>query len=183
MKRGWGPVIILGIAVVIVFTIAISGILPHSDDSAITGLAPGQSTTWQGKTLTFPEPWQMYSPGSRGGILMLKKAGGGRSGATFTLEDERRRPESTQNFVSAWLNMPNVNPGFKPLGDDQYHDSSVDPAGMHCVAVHWSDQRRPLQLICLASDGRWKFTLTGADSDIAVVDALAQQMPEFQRGL
>ncbi|HEY4358472.1 MAG TPA: hypothetical protein VGN16_22180 [Acidobacteriaceae bacterium] len=183
MMRGWGVVIILGCAVAIVFAILFFGVLPHSDDAAITGLAPGQSTVFLGQTLNFPEPWKVYTPGSRGAILNLKKAGGGRAGGTFTLEDERRHPEDVHRFVDGWMSMPNNSPGFKPLGIEPFHDNSVDNARMQCVAIHWADQHKPLQLVCLASDGRWKLTLWGADSDVPVVDAFADQMPGFQRGL
>ena len=182
MTKGWGVVIILAVAVAVVFTIALSGLLPHSDDGAITGLAPGQIAIFQGQQLQLPEPWRQYVPGSRGGTLTMKKSGGGRSGPTLTLEDERRHPEDVQHFVSGWM-AANGTPGFRPQSLNELHDTSVDGAGMRCVSIHWPDAKRPLQLVCIASNGRWKLTLVGTDSDVPALDAVAQQMPAFLRNL
>lgn len=182
MLKGWGVVIVLGIAVAVVFFVALSGLLPHSDDAAITGLAPGQIAFFQGQNLRLPDPWHEYLPGSRGGTLTMKRARGGRTGPTLTLEDERRRPEDVEGFVRGWMNA-NGNPGFRPTGLDEFHDSAVDSAAMRCVSIHWPDARRPLQLVCLASDGRWKLTLVGRDSDVSALDAVAQQIPAFVRNL
>ncbi len=178
MTKGWGVVIVLAIAVVVVFGIAISGLLPHSDDAAITGLAPGQVATFQGRSFTLPEPWHEYKPGSRGLTLTMKKAGAGRAGPTLTLEDERRHPEDAKLFVSGWMQAKGT-PGFRPQNLEEFHDASVDGGSMRCVSIHWPDSHRPLQLVCIASNGRWKLTLTGKDEDVPALDAVAQQMPAF----
>ena len=182
MTKGWGVVIVLAVAVAVVFTIALSGLLPHSDDAAITGLAPGQIAVFQGQQLQLPDPWHEYTPGSRGLTLTMKKAGAGRAGPTLTLEDERRHPEDVQQFVSGWRNA-NGTPGFRPQSLDEFHDSSVDGSAMRCVSIHWPDAKRPLQLVCIASNGRWKLTLVGKDDDVPALDAVAQQMPGFLRNL
>ncbi len=180
MTKGWGVVIVLAIAVLVVFGIALSGLLPHSDDAAITGLAPGQTATFEGQNLQLPEPWHQYLPGSRGSTLTMKKAGAGRMGPTLTLEDERRHPEDVQHFLSGWMNAKG-NPGFRPASLDEFHDTAVDQGGMRCVSIHWPDAKKPLQLVCIASNGRWKLTLIGTDSEIPALDAVAQQMPGFVR--
>lgn len=136
-----------------------------------------------GETLEVPAGWSVYQFGTRNGTLTLTRPIEQSLNSMLTLEDERNSPEIASQFVSGWLHSVGLVPGFTPQSLKEYHDQSVDAANLRCVAMHWNGPQRPYRIICLASNGRWKLTLSGEEEDTAAFDTMAQQLPGFIRGV
>jgi hypothetical protein len=179
MKRDTAIVLVLTIAVAAVFSVVVHDRLAGKPNTDADTSAP-ETVTFSGRTLDVPQAWYVYEPGTRGEILDIVKRSGDKLPPSITLEDERNHPEIPGKFVSGWRNAQRFS-GFQPQSLDDFHDSTVDAAGMPCVAINWGGARRPLQLVCLSSNGHWKLTLSGSDADIPALDTMARQLPGFQR--
>lgn len=172
---------------IVVLVGAIAGVVVYleKDRFASSGAtssveAQPQAVSFEGRTLQAPAAWRVTE--STNGVLSLMSATHDNLPPTLTLEDERLKPEVPGGFVAGWKNAQRY-PDFHPLSLEEFHDAAVDQAGAPCVRIDWGGTRRPLRIVCLASDGRWKLTLSGSASDVGALDMLAQQLPEFTRGL
>jgi len=181
MKRG-STVLILVLLLIaggICYMLVTDNAAPHSEKESKAG--PG-TAEFMGKTLQVPEGWNVYAFGTRGGTLSLTRHVDKGPGPLLTLEDERKTPEDPAKFVGGWKNSLRV-PGFHPKSLEEFHDPAVNTAGARCVAMEWGGTSRPFRLVCLASNGRWKLTLSGDDSDVPALDEMVRQLPNFVRGL
>ena len=172
--------ILLLIAVAVVYYLLAAGTFaPKNSTERITSTP---NVIFEGKTLQVPDGWGVYEFGTRGDVLALTRKSSHGLNPMLTLEDERKKPEDASKFVSGWQASLRV-PGFHPKSLVEYHDNAVDGADEQCVEMRWDGNQRPLRVICLAGNGRWKLTLSGDDGDLPAFDTMAQQIPAFVRGL
>jgi hypothetical protein len=171
--------LLLIVAGVVVYLLMNPSAAPRPDKESEAGPTTAQ---FMGKTLHVPEGWGVYAFGTRGGTLSLTRHVAQGLGPLLTLEDERRAPEDPAKFVGGWKKSLRV-PGFHPKSLEEYHDDVVNSVGARCVAMEWGGTQRPFRLVCLTSNGRWKLTLSGDDSDVPALDDMARQLPGFVRGL
>lgn len=135
-----------------------------------------KSVAFAGRLLQLPPLWEKYVAGSNLLTLVLTPQGQAPSqnSKVLTLEDQRQRPEIPSQFVAGWQNAPRA--ADSPiLGIAPYHDASVNAVGASCVRIDYGGPLRPLKILCLSNDGRWKATLSGDDRDLRPLDNLVEQ--------
>jgi hypothetical protein len=180
MKRTTILLVVLIAAVAVVYYLLATGGLERKNGQEPVKAV--SSVNFMGETLQVPQSWGVYEFGTRGGVLALTRKADHGLNPMLTLEDERTKPEDPARFVSGWENSLRV-PGFHPKSLEEYHDTAVDAAGEHCVIMHWDGTQRPLRVICITGNGRWKLTLSGDDDDVNAFDTMAQQLPGFVQNL